>query len=95
MRDVLQNSRTALAVWAGLVAATLVSWWLGIHEGSGAVDGASVATVFVIIIAFVKVRFVGRHFMGIRDAPLALRVGFDGYVVVICTALCVIYLATS
>lgn len=95
MRDVLRSSRTALVVWAVLVGATLASWWLGIDEGGDPGDGASVATIGVLVIAFVKVRLVGRHFMEVRGAPLLLRVLFDVYVVAICTALCVIYAVTT
>lgn len=95
MRDVLRTSRTALIVGAALVIATLVSWWLGLHEGGDPGDGASVATAAVIVIAFVKVWFVGRHFMELREAPRLLRHAFDVYVVAICTALCVLYAVTS
>jgi hypothetical protein len=95
VRDVLRTSRTALIVGSALVIATLASWWLGIDEGGDPGGGASVATAGVIVIAFVKVWFVGRHFMELREAPLLLRLAFDVYVVAICTALCVIYAVTS
>lgn len=84
-----------MAVWAALAAATLASWWLGIDEGGAPGDGASAATVAVIVIAFVKIRFVGRHFMELRHAPLALRLILDAYVVIVCSTLTVIYLTTS
>lgn len=94
MRELVTGSRTAMVVGSALIIATLVSWWLGLHDGDPA-DGASIATIAVLIIAFVKVRLVGRYFMEIRDAPLILRLFFDVYVVAVCTALCVIYAVTS
>lgn len=95
MLETIRSSRTAVAVWAALVVATLLSWWLGIHESGDPGDGASIGGILVLVITFVKVRFVGRHFMDVRDAPLALRLAFDVYVVAVCTALCVLYLVTA
>lgn len=92
MGRLLRDNALAVAVWAGLVVATLVSWWLGDHGGG---DGASAAVAAVVVVAFVKVRFVGRHFMELRDAPPLMRWIFDAYVVVVCAALVAIYVATS
>ncbi|WP_245845706.1 cytochrome C oxidase subunit IV family protein [Mycobacterium arosiense] len=39
----------------------------------------SVASIFVLCIAFVKVRLVGLYFMEIRRAPIVLRALFGGY----------------
>jgi len=72
-----------------LVAATVTSWYLG--DGHGA---AKAATVGVIAVAFAKVYLVGHHFMELRHAPTPLRLVFGGWVVVVCTALVVMYLAT-
>lgn len=95
MGTLVRASRTAVLVWGALMAATLASWWLGIDEGGDPGDGASVATAAVIVIAFVKIRFVGRYFMELRDAPLILRVILDAYVVVVGTTLVVLYAVTS
>lgn len=84
------STRTTLvAVWAALVAATAASWFIGADHGLGAGD---VAALGVIAVAFVKVWLVGRHFMELRTAPPLLRGLFDGYVVVVGTALAVVYL---
>jgi len=95
MSALLRMNRTAVVVWTGLMIATLVSWWLGTEEGGEPGAGASVATTAVIVVTFVKVRFVGRHFMEVRDAPLALRLILDVYVVLICAMLVVMYLMTA
>lgn len=79
--------RPATIVWLILVAATLTSSWLG--EGHGA---RRVATVAVIIVALVKVFLVGQYFMELRRAPLALRLAFGGWVVVIGATLVGLYL---
>lgn len=95
MSMVFRANRTAILVWAGLMIATLVSWWLGTEEGGEPGAGASAATTAVIVVTFVKVRFVGRHFMEVRDAPLALRVILDVYVVTVGSMLVVMYLMTA
>lgn len=95
MSALLRMNRTAVVVWAGLMVATLVSWWLGTEEGGEPGAGASAATTAVIVVSFVKVRFVGRHFMEVRGAPLALRLILDAYVVAIGSMLVVMYLMTA
>jgi hypothetical protein len=86
MLPALLRDRTTL-VWLGLVLATVVSWQLGTGQG---LSGES-AGVTILVIAFIKARFVGRYFMEIRDAPRALQVGFDAWVIVVAAALVGIY----
>lgn len=69
------------AVWAVLVVATLASWSVG---------GGNAA---VVAVAFVKARLVGLDFMELRTAPVALRVLFEGWVVVTGGVLIALYLA--
>jgi hypothetical protein len=76
-------------VWGLLMLATLLSWSLGTDN---LVHGARLAGVLVLMVAFVKVRFVGRYFMEIRDAPPALRWILDGYCTVVCAALVAMFL---
>lgn len=71
-------------VWLILVAATLVSWFLGGLAGS---SSHLLTGSVVLIIAFVKVRLVGTYFMELRGAPTVLRVMFDSYCVVACAVL--------
>jgi heme/copper-type cytochrome/quinol oxidase subunit 4 len=77
------------AVWVVLVAATLLSFWLGTDHG---LSSATARAVVILVVAFVKIRLVGLHFMELRAAPLALRALFEGYCVVVCLGLIGFYL---
>jgi Prokaryotic Cytochrome C oxidase subunit IV len=78
----LFRNKTTL-VWSGLIAATLMSWFVGVgHE-----LGEAFAGVVILLIAFVKVRFVGRYFMELRHAPFGLVAVFDAWIVVVASAL--------
>ncbi|MCW3016513.1 MAG: hypothetical protein JWO02_3605 [Solirubrobacterales bacterium] len=78
-------------VWLALILATLGSWQLGTDHALTGTD-REVATVAVLVVAFVKVRLVGLHFMELRDAPVPLRLVFEGYVAVVCLTLVGLYL---
>jgi hypothetical protein len=78
VNDLLRDRITA--VWAVLMAATLVSWLLG----TGHRIGATGAGIIILLVAFVKVRFVGRTFMELRRAPVPLLMLFEVWVVVVC-----------
>ena len=78
------------AIWVLLIAATLLSWWLGAGHG---IRSREQASVIVILVAFIKVRFVGLYFMELRDAPRALRAIFEAYCVVVCAALIGMFLS--
>jgi hypothetical protein len=75
---------TAGLVWAVLVAATCVSWWLGTDHG---LDDRTAAAVVIVVVAFAKVHLVGRWFMELHGAVLPLRRAFDAYVAVVCAVL--------
>ena len=77
------------AVWFVLIAATLLSFWLGTDHG---LDSATARTVLILVVAFIKVRFVGLYFMELRDAPLVLRGLFESYCLVVCGFLIGLYL---
>jgi hypothetical protein len=72
----LVGTRLALT-WAGLVAATMVSWWLG--AGHGSVVPVRIGATLVLLVAYVKVWFVGAEFMELRSAPPWLRWSFRGW----------------
>jgi Prokaryotic Cytochrome C oxidase subunit IV len=40
--------------------------------------------VLILLIAFVKVRFVGLYFMELREAPMLLRGLFETYCIGVC-----------
>lgn len=73
-----------LYVWAGLMAATMLSFWLGTDHG---ITSDSARNVLLLAVAFVKVRFVGLYFMELKDAPWALRGIFEFYCAGVCFAL--------
>jgi hypothetical protein len=78
MTAAVKPDRALVVVWAALLLATAVS--VAVHEGLGA--GATVV-VLVVVVAFVKLWLVGRWFMELRHAPVALRRAFDAYAVVV------------
>ena len=86
--DLLRNRITL--VWGLLVGATALSWWLGTDHG---VDDQKLAAVAVLLVAFVKVRFVGMYFMELRNAPIPLRLIFEGWCIVVCAGVIGMYLA--
>lgn len=90
MRAMLRTAATP--VWALLMAATAVSLWLGAGQRLGAGE-RKLATVLVMVVAFVKVQFIGRYFMELRDAPLVLRTIFNAWCAIWCSVSVVFYLA--
>ena len=71
--------RRATVVFAGLVIATCITWWLG--SRSSPTGGAlGVAVTLTILIAFAKIYFIGRDFMELRSAPPGLRAAFNVWV---------------
>jgi hypothetical protein len=80
-------SRRLTLVWGALMALTFGSFVVGIEQGAGV---ASAAAIVIIGIALVKVRFIGIHFMDLREAPIPLRLLFEGYVLAVFTALVII-----
>ena len=83
----LVRSRITL-VWFGLVAATILSWEMG--HGIGLTD-ARQAGAAIIVVAFLKVRFVILDFMEVRHAPLLMRLIAEIWVVVVCAALVTLF----
>lgn len=90
-RDAVRAPTSLYWVWALLTALTLLSWLVGVGEGS-ALD-LRVATAVVLGVAFLKVDLVGRYFMELRDAPRLLLVLFDAWVVGVFVILMAIYLS--
>ena len=80
------RSRITL-VWAILVAATLLSFETMVMGGDG------IARAVILIIAFTKVLLVGREFMELRNAPPLLNWTFHAWVIAVCLALLVLFLA--
>jgi len=87
----LLRTRTSI-VWFVLILATLLTWSLGgSHHTPGVDGGSSLAGFSILLIAFIKIRFIGLYFMELRHAPVALRGAFEAYCVVTCGALVVLF----
>lgn len=76
-------------IWFVLILATLLSWEFG--HGFGFGDNYHYATVAILIVTFIKIRFVFLDFMELRHAPLALRIGFEAWAVGACATLISLY----
>lgn len=83
--------QSSTAVWILLMVATCTSWWLGTDHSLFTSDHR-IAGAAVITIAFIKVFFIGRDFMHLRDAPRALAAVFIAWVVGVCGIVISIYL---
>jgi hypothetical protein len=84
---VMSGTRRLTLVWALLLALTFGSFVIGIEQGRSA--GSATAIIFVVV-AMLKVRLIGIHFMDLRVAPQALRTIFEGYVVCVATMLVIL-----
>ena len=93
MNSLLRNPATP--IWLLLMLATGLSWWLGTSSSANSDNGIfpdyRYISSLLMIIAFVKVRFVIRYFMEVRTAPLALRLIADAWVIGICLAILGLY----
>lgn len=87
MRSLLRHKVTP--VWLVLILATVLSWEFGHGLGFGSHYGY--ATVAIVLIAFIKVRFVFLDFMELRTAPLPLRIVFEAWAVVVGSAILALY----
>lgn len=74
-------------VWLFLVAATCFSWVMGSRASAIDAENASILMIVLIVVALVKVRFVIRYFMEVRDATLVLRALTDLWCVVVGSAI--------
>ena len=79
----------ATAIWVGLLVATGLSWQFG--HGFGFGEKSHYATAAILIITFVKIRFVFLDFMELRTAPWPLRMAFEVWAVSVCVVLIGLY----
>jgi hypothetical protein len=91
----VHERRRITGVWLLLLALTAFSWWLG---GDGPRGGGwlahrpRTAGVVILVLAFVKIRFVILDFMEVRNAPIAMRAACEIWVVAVCAGLLILYL---
>lgn len=88
MRRIL-SADVQITVWAVLIAATALTAVAGLEQARAGAVGVG---VLLLGIALVKVRLVGIHFMELGNAPLPLRLVFEGYVAAVAVVLVVLYL---
>jgi hypothetical protein len=70
--------------WVVLVAATLVSWWVGTDHG---LSDKTAACALLLVVALGKVYLIGMQFMELQHADIRLRRGFQVYCAVVCVGL--------
>ena len=86
MRELLVHRSTL--TWVLLMAATGLSLWLGTgHHIEDTDNLLTRAWVGLIVIAFIKVRWILLDFMELRDAPVGLRAMFEVWVIAVGGAL--------
>lgn len=79
------------AVWAGLSAITVVSWFLAPAQHAEPVAASTAITVAVLALALIKSRLIIQEFMEVRTAPVWLKLATDGWLVALFGAIVVIY----
>lgn len=90
MRELFLNRITL--VWFALVGATVLSFQMG----SGlAFSDLRYAGGAILIVSFIKVRFVIAEFMELRQAPFVMRLIADLWTVAACALLVTLFLAPS
>jgi Prokaryotic Cytochrome C oxidase subunit IV len=77
----------AVVSWLILIAATGISFAVGVEHATG-----SMVVLVVLAIATFKMRLVGLDFMGLRHAPIPLRAAFEAYCLALFAALSCTYL---
>jgi hypothetical protein len=83
MRTLIRTGSTV--AWLGLVALTLISWFLGTDHRFNSANHAG-ASVADLRRRGLQAASVGMYFMELRGAPRGLRAIFEGY----CAALLVL-----
>ncbi|GAA1750565.1 cytochrome C oxidase subunit IV family protein [Aeromicrobium alkaliterrae] len=62
-----------VTIWAGLVAATVLSWLLGVEHAADDVFSREAVAALLVAITAVKVWYVGLDFMEVRESAPWLR----------------------
>jgi hypothetical protein len=78
-----------VAVWVGLITATALSCVL--CSTSSVLDPRD-ASVVIVLIAFIKIRYVIMDFMELRSAPLAMRIMANCWLLCASGAILLLYL---
>lgn len=79
------------AVWAGLSAITVLSWFLAPAHHAEPVTASTPITGAVLLLALIKSRLIIQEFMEVRTAPVWLKLATDGWLMALFGAIVVIY----
>ncbi|OBH13963.1 hypothetical protein A5692_12055 [Mycobacterium sp. E342] len=78
MKELVRQRATVS--FALLLVVTLVAFWLTVgHGGTVLSEGQALIWTQVIVLAFVKVRWVLLDFMELRSAPIGLRLLYESW----------------
>jgi hypothetical protein len=83
--------RNVFIAWLVLILLTALSWYLSLDLSVTENNAHRMTTSTLFLLAFFKVRLVIIHFMEISTAPIALRIFFESWVVVVCSVLIAMY----
>jgi hypothetical protein len=89
----LSGHERLMVPWAVLAGVTLVAWWIGAAHGTGPLRPDAAVAVSAIAITLFKVRLIMREFMGVKRAPMQLRLVTDGWLAVFGAAMLAAYFA--
>ncbi len=89
MRNLLLTRITY--VWLMLIAATALSWWLGMGPLEDVAETRHLATTGMMLIAFIKTHLVLQYFMEVRTAPWILKRICELWGIVACTGVLLFY----
>ena len=86
MIDLILSRRTLILFF--LAGATLLSWEMGHGVGFSDIRWASTC---IIVLAFIKIRYVILEFMELRHSSMAARIVAEVWVVMVCLTLILLY----
>ena len=72
--------------WLGLMALTLIGWWLG-HQPATPMVQPSWLLGTVLLLSAIKGQWVIGRFMGMRNAPVGVRLAVSGWLLAVLCAM--------
>lgn len=94
MRELMHQRATVVV--GLLIVVTGVSYWLSVgHGAAGFHEAQSIVWAQVLVLAFVKVRWILLDFMELRAAPTKLRLLLEVWVVCVAAVLILVSLLNA
>ena len=72
--------------WLSLMALTLLGWWLGHQPALALIQGEWLLWA-VLVLSAVKGQWLIDHFMGMKTAPMGLRLAVSGWLLAVLAAM--------